>query len=204
MRTAIYGGTFNPIHNGHIHLLAQMQGILHFDRVLLIPSFVPPHKENDDMAPAALRLRMCRRAVEDLSFPAEVSDIEIRREGKSYTADTLQELRRLYPEDRFFFLMGEDMFVTVESWYRPEVIFREAALCAVPRSENGFERMKTFAAEYEKKGAVCYVEDVSVLDISSTMIRSLTAEGKPIDGLTPPRVARVIRQKGLYREASHG
>ena len=198
IRTAIYGGTFNPIHNAHVRLLSELARRLSFDRVLLIPASVPPHKVCRDMASGEDRLSMCKEAAKEFSFNVEVSDMELLRKGKSYTSDTLLALREKYSEDEFYFLMGEDMFLTVDRWHCPEIIFREAVLCAVPRSEEGLPQMKACAEKYRKSGARCLIENVEFLDISSTQIRDLCKERKSIDHLVPLGVKQYIEEKGLY------
>ena len=136
MKTGIYGGTFNPIHNGHLHIVEEFRRGLGLDRVLLIPTRVPPHKAAPDLASAQDRCAMCRLAIQEKPW-LELSDIEMRREGKSYTAETLEELSALYPQDQFYLLMGEDMFLTLDRWYRPETIFSLASVCTTPRSADG-------------------------------------------------------------------
>lgn len=198
IRTAIYGGTFNPIHNAHVRLLSELARRLSFDRVLLIPSSVPPHKICDEMASGEDRLIMCKEAAKEFPFKVEVSDMELLREGKSYTSDTLLALREQYPEDEFYFLMGEDMFLTVDRWHCPEIIFREAVLCAVPRSAEGVSKMEACAEKYRKAGAKCLIENVEFVDISSTQIRKLRREGNPVESLVPKGVWRYMDEKGLY------
>ena len=200
MRTGIYGGTFNPIHSGHVHLLRAFIGRLGLDRVLLIPTGIPPHKEAPALAPAEERLAMCRLAVEDIrEAPVELCGIELERPGKSYTAETLSQLRGLYPADEFFLLMGEDMFLTVDKWYRPEAIMALATLCCVPRSGDGMKKLRLKKAQLEKDfSARCRVEDIPCFPASSTQVRELAAAGRPLEGLVPPGVARYIREKRLY------
>ena len=106
---------------------------LGLDRVLLIPTRVPPHKAAPDLASAQDRCAMCRLAIQEKPW-LELSDIEMRREGKSYTAETLEELSALYPRDQFYLLMGEDMFLTLGHWYRPETIFRWLGVHHAPQS----------------------------------------------------------------------
>ena len=147
MKTGIYGGTFNPIHNGHLHIVEEFRRGLGLDRVLLIPTRVPPHKAAPDLASAGERFAMCRLAAQGKPW-LELSDIEMRREGKSYTAETLEELSALYPQDQFYLLMGEDMFLTLGRWYRPETIFSLASVCTTPRSPDGLDALRQKALEY--------------------------------------------------------
>lgn len=118
MRIGIYGGTFNPIHSAHVHLVREFIKRLSLNRVILIPTGTPPHKATHQLASGADRIEMCRLAAADIAeCPVTVSDIEVLRTGKSYTADTMTELKAQYPDDELFLLMGEDMFCTVEKWY---------------------------------------------------------------------------------------
>ena len=167
MKTAVYGGTFNPIHRGHIHILGEFMERLALDRALLIPDGAPPHKQALDLAPGEHRLGMCRLdrnrylsldshkskmpqsgehrlgmcrlAAEALPGRVEVSPIELERPGRSYTSDTLAQLNGLFPGEELYLLMGEDMFLTVDRWHAAEEIFRRAVLCASPRSPAGLE-----------------------------------------------------------------
>ncbi len=202
MKTGIYGGTFNPIHTGHVRLLADFIGRLGLERVLLIPTGTPPHKQAHSLASAQQRLDMCRLAVGGITAaPVELCEIELHRPGKSFTADTLEELRRLYPQDEFFLLMGEDMFLTVDKWYRPEAIMAQAVLCCTPRSRDGLEKLKQKKAQLERDfSARCRVEDIPYFPASSTQVRELAQAGQPLDGLVPEAVARYISENNLYRK----
>ena len=107
MRIGIYGGTFNPIHTAHVHLVREFIKRLSLDRVILIPTGTPPHKATHQLASGADRIEMCRLAAADIAeCPVTVSDIEVLRTGKSYTADTMTELKAQYPDDELFLLMG--------------------------------------------------------------------------------------------------
>lgn len=201
MRTGVYGGTFNPIHRGHVHILGEFARRLRLDRVLLIPAGIPPHKQPHHLASPAHRVEMCRLAAEELGeIQVIVSRLELDRPGKSFTSETLTALSGLYPEDDFFLLMGEDMFLTVDSWHDAGTIFRLACLCASPRSREGFQHLQTKRRALEALGARCRVEDITFLDVSSTRVRELAAAGRPLKGLVPDRVAAYIRKNGIYRE----
>ncbi len=204
MKTGIYGGTFNPIHLGHLHILREFIRRLSLDRVLLIPTGRPPHKLAPGLALAKHRLAMCALAAREIPEAAvEVSALETQRRGKSYTADTLEELEVLYPQDRFFFLMGEDMFLTIDRWYRPEAICSGAALCASPRSVDGMKKLEAQKRKLEREfSARCFLEDIPYLEVSSTQVRELAQKGQDISGLVPESVAGYIKSWGLYRKES--
>ena len=201
MKPGIYGGTFNPIHNGHLHIVEEFRRGLGLDRVLLIPTRVPPHKAAPDLASAGERFAMCRLAAQGKPW-LELSDIEMRREGKSYTAETLEELSALYPQDQFYLLMGEDMFLTLGSWYRPETIFSLASVCTTPRSPDGLDALRQKALEYTGQfQARCFLEHIPYLPISSTQVRQAVARGEDVSGLVPQTVATYMKERGLYRPA---
>ncbi len=203
MKTGVYGGTFNPIHLGHIHILKEFIRRLSLDKVLLIPTGTPPHKNTPSLAGAEDRLAMCGLALQEIEkAPVEISEIELKREGKSYTADTLRALKEEYPEDELFLLMGEDMFLTVHQWYCPETIFALAALCASPRSKDGLCKLMAQKKQLEEVyGAKCLVENIPYFPASSTEIRDRAARGESLSGLVPPEVEKYIVAHGLYREA---
>ncbi len=204
MRTGVYGGTFNPIHRGHVHILGEFARRLGLGRVLLIPTGIPPHKRPQSLASSARRVEMCRLAAQELpEIQVVVSRIELERPGKSFTSVTLSQLSGLYPADDFFLLMGEDMFLTVDNWHNAATIFRLASLCASPRSQAGLERLRAKKRELEALGARCFVEDIPFWDVSSTMVRELAAKQKPLKGLVPEKVAEYIEKNGIYREAQN-
>lgn len=144
---------------------------------------------------------MCRLAAQGKPW-LELSDIEMRREGKSYTAETLEELSALYPQDQFYLLMGEDMFLTLGRWYRPETIFSLASVCTTPRSPDGLDALRQKALEYTGQfQARCFLEHIPYLPISSTQVRQAVARGEDISGLVPQAVAAYMKERGLYRPA---
>ncbi|XOQ44213.1 MAG: putative nicotinate-nucleotide adenylyltransferase [Clostridium sp.] len=200
-KIAILGGTFNPIHNGHLHLVRQFSQIIKADRVLLIPTRTPPHKAAPDLAPAQDRLEMCRLAAEPDGF--EVSDMEIRREGPSYTSDTLLELKQKYPDSQLFFITGEDMFLTLGKWHKPEIVYSLATICAAPRSRHGCTALNQYAEKVRKLGAKTMICDIEYLPISSTMVRRAVHRGENLLAYVPKQVADFIYEHHLYLEERH-
>ncbi len=196
-KIAVFGGTFNPIHNGHLHLAAGFAKALGAEKVLLIPARVPPHKAAPDLAPARDRLAMCRAAAGGVF---EASDLEIRRPGPSYTSNTLRELKALRPDAELYLITGEDMFLTLEQWHEPDVIFSLATVCAAPRSEAGCGRLLEYARALRRRGARTRVENIAYLPISSTGVREAVRRGAGIAGLVPVPVERYIREHHLYLE----
>jgi len=183
MRTGIFGGTFNPIHNGHIKLARAYRSELELDRMLVIPTRIPPHKVSTELADGKDRLQMCR-----LAFAGqpefEVSDIELCRTEPSYTVDTLEALHARWPEDELFLLTGSDMFLTL--------------MCVGEREPNLFGRLQTYGRYLESLGARCRVIDIDPVQVSSTAVRERIHLGLPIDRLVPPAVAAYIAERQLY------
>lgn len=196
-RIALFGGTFDPIHNGHVQLAREFAARLSLHRVLFMPTFVPPHKVKPDLAPAVDRLAMCRLACEPYA-ELEVSDLEINRRGASFTVFTLEALKRQHPDAELFLLTGADMFLTLSTWYRFADIADMATLCAAPRDEVTADLLVGYAKKLEQQGARCVVEAIPIVEISSTEIREKAAAGKALEGLVPPAVEDYIVQKQVY------
>lgn len=171
MRIGIMGGTFNPPHKGHINAARSAQREIGLDRLIFIPAGIPPHKEMDkNSAKASDRLNMARLAARCIG--AEVSDIEISRCGKSFTVDTLKELKRLYPEAELWLIMGTDMFLSLETWREPQTIFSLASIAAVPRNEEDIQKLSEHGKMLcERYGAVSRIIDAPVVTISSSELR---------------------------------
>lgn len=199
MRIALLGGSFDPIHTGHLQLARMFAKQLSLDRVLLMPTSVPPHKLRSTMAPAQDRLAMCRLAVEgDPLF--EVSDLEIARGGASFTADTLDTLTKQSPSVQWYLITGADMFLTLGSWWRFADIARMAVLCAAPRDGADAARLREYARRLEEKGARCVIAGQPVMPVSSTAIRQRIAQGEPAGDWLPAKVEDYIARKGLYKD----
>ena len=201
MKIGIYGGTFNPIHLGHIHILREFILRLGLSKAILIPTHVPPHKQTFDLASGEERVAMCEQAAKEITeAPVEVSTMELEREGKSYTAETLEELTRQHPEDEFYLLMGEDMFLTIHQWYHPEIIFSLATVCGSPRSGDGLQKLCEQQEFLEETyGARCRVENIPYFPASSTEVRELAQQGESLSRLVPESVEDYIKTHGLYR-----
>ncbi len=196
-RIALFGGTFDPIHNGHIQLAREFAARLSLDRVVLMPTFVPPHKLKTDLAPAVDRLAMCRLACKPYAELA-VSDFEINRRGASFTVFTLEAMQKQYPRAELFLLTGADMFLTLSTWHRFADIARLATLCAAPRDEATAEKLREYAKILEQQGARCVVEAIPLCELSSTAIRQKAAAGEKLTDLVPLSVEVYIAQKQLY------
>lgn len=196
-KIGVLGGTFNPIHNGHIYLGENFARALSLNKVLLVPTYTPPHKCARNLAPPTHRLNMCK-LVAGLSDIFEVSDIEIARKGKSYTVDTLKKLSQLYPKADIFLLTGADMFTTLLEWKNYKDIFALATVCAAPRDKKNAAVLQNYAKQLKKLGARTFILDVPVKDISSSKIREKLRAGQGIGELVPLVVENYIKENRLY------
>ena len=201
MKIAMFGGSFNPIHTGHIMLLKAFAKELELDKVLLMPPYITPHKhkQGDNSVSFEQKLEMCRLAVKDIPF-AEVSDIEIRRQGTSYTYMTLEELKKIYPDDELFLITGADMFMTIHEWKHPEIIFKLATICGVPRNDDDISDLQKQAEYLHTLGAKTYIFNADIMTVSSTEIRNNISQGKSISGMVTQEVEKYIYENGLYKE----
>jgi nicotinate-nucleotide adenylyltransferase len=199
-KLGILGGTFDPIHSGHIAMAQAARQAHGLDRVLLVPAARPPHKERE-LAPAADRLAMARLAAE--SAPGiEASDIEIRRGGTSYTAETLEELARERPDAELYFILGADSVPELKSWWRLPRIFELARLVVVnrPGCKGLFppEQFQGIPGELLER-AECDRVQMPPVPVSSTGVRKAVRRGEPLGAKVPPGVEEYIRRRGLYR-----
>ncbi|MBQ6165114.1 MAG: nicotinate-nucleotide adenylyltransferase [Clostridia bacterium] len=199
MRIGILGGTFDPPHKGHLYLGENFADALSLDRVLVIPAAIPPHKAEKKLSSDEDRLEMCRLAFYDDVF--EVTDLELRREGKSYTVDTLALLRAEYPDDDFYLLIGSDMLLYFDKWYRWRDIKSMCTLCSFSRSDDEDYALLRDYAENVLGGGVLLL-DQPPMEISSTEVRRRVRAGEEIGELVPEAVEEYIRERGLYREAA--
>ena len=200
-RIGIYGGTFNPPHTGHISAAIAAVDALRLDKLLIIPTGVSPHKKLPEGSPTShQRLEMVTLAAK--SDPRIVPcDIEIRREGPSYTYHTILQLKESYPEDTLILLMGTDMFLSFDGWRQPQTILENAALGVFYRGEPGeLEAIEEKKRQLEGIGAQVYLVQNPVIPISSTQLRRMLVF-QCADPFLPEGVGEYIAQNGLYGEA---
>lgn len=196
MKIGIYGGSFNPVHNGHIHLALTAAEELALDKVYLVPSGISPHRSSAEYASGDDRLEMLRLA----SAPYEkldVCDFEIRREGKSYTICTVEEFRRRFPDDELFLLVGSDMLMCFDSWNRFEDILREVTLVVVSRKDGDIDALRQKADELRKFGKIL-VSSSHPVEVSSTEIRKNFSKNEKSSCYLDENVVQYIRSKNLY------
>jgi nicotinate-nucleotide adenylyltransferase len=186
-RLGVLGGTFDPPHLGHLVVASDVYEGLGLDRLLLVPSADPPHKQGRVAASAEQRLRMTRAAV--LGDPRfEVDDLELRRSGLSYSVDTVRAVREREPGCELYFVMGVDQLRELHTWHRPEELARLASLVAIPREGE---------TRPESPYPVSWLP-VTRIDLSATEIRRRVAAGRSIRYLVPEVVREIIEAEGLY------
>lgn len=196
-KIGLYGGTFAPPHLGHVHAALAFLRAIPVDRLLIMPTFQPPHKAKAAGDMPEVRLKMCRAAFGEIPG-VEVSDYEIAKADVSYTVQTL---RHLTADDREIYLLcGTDMFLTLGKWYRAEEIFRLAKIVCVSRTtEKEREIAETHAGYREKFGQDCILLAEAPLEVSSTQIREAIREGRSLAEYVPAAVEAILRRDGLYK-----
>lgn len=201
MRRALFGGSFDPVHKGHVSLASELQKALRLDEVIVMPTGISPFKKDMTRRPAsgADRLEMCRLAFADIPF-VTVSDYEISRGGVSYTVDTVRYLRGLYPNDKLFLLVGGDMLASFDRWKNWQEILSMCSLAAVSRERDGAdtENLEKKASELRRFGEVIFVK-TEPLEISSTEIREKIIKNSDISCYVPQNVVKYILERGSYK-----
>jgi nicotinate-nucleotide adenylyltransferase len=189
----VLGGTFDPIHMGHLVLAEQVREKFQLDRVIFIPCASPPHKTEQELSPTQDRFEMTKLALQGNSYFL-VSDIELKREGLSYTVETLRELKGLYKDKEIYFLTGSDVLNEITTWKNPEEIYKLAKLVIGIRP--GFDKFDP-ENHFAKKSIIVNITGV---DISSTQIREKVRKGESIKYLVPPKVEEYIKKRNLYKK----
>jgi nicotinate-nucleotide adenylyltransferase len=215
-RMGLFGGTFDPIHLGHLRAAREVLERCRLDRILFVPSFIPPHKERKGMAPARDRLRMVELACAgEPRFAA--SSIEVDAGGKSYSVLTLERIRGLYPGARVFFILGIDAFLEIGTWREHERVLDESLFIVMTRPGARLEDAAAVVGESLRSRIRAIIEGENVdevlagdhrifllpiraLDVSSTEVRRQVRAGETLAGLVPDAVGNYIRSRGLYRD----
>lgn len=184
------GGTFDPVHHGHLVAAEEARSALELKRVLFIPAGRPWQKEREDVTAGHHRLAMTRLATDDNPF-FEVSTIELDREGRTYTIDTLRAVRDRHPDDELFFITGADAISQILTWKDPDEILALACFVAVTRPGHDL-------GDLRRRAERIVILEIPALAISSTDIRERVASGRPIRYLVPDQVRRYIDEQSLY------
>lgn len=204
-RIGIMGGTFDPVHMGHLQIGRQAKEEYGLEQVWFMPSGQPPHKKDHKVTAASLRCAMAELAMEGQEGFV-LSRFEVDRPGMTYTAQTLALLKERYPEHDFYFIIGADSLYEIEGWYAPAQIMAQTVLLVAGRAYEqdhpDLEAQILYLAQ--RYGAKIYQLHCPQMDISSEEIRSLAARGADLAGLLPEKVIAFIREKGLYTKRGDG
>jgi len=188
MKIGILGGTFNPVHIGHLILAEEAREKLSLDKIIFVPANLPPHKLNGDIASASLRYKMLRLAVKSSKY-FSVSDVEIKRNGRSYTIDTVKKLKGIYPGDELYFIIGSDLLKYLDEWKDLSEITKLVKFVAATRPGYPLEKIPTYIATLP----------IRAVDISGFEIRQAIKNNKSFKYLVPEAVFQYITKKGLYK-----
>jgi len=203
-KIGIMGGTFNPIHYGHLMLAENAYDFCRLDQIWFIPSADPPHKMNMDVLDYEYRSRMTELAVRDIPYFLKY-DFENKRNEPSYTSETLRLLKADYPEMEFYFIMGADSLFQLETWHEPEKVMAQAGLIVAVRDHHSLEEMqKQIDHLTDKYGARIQLMDMPGTDVSSALIRKKIKNHRTIRFLVPESVREYIQSHDLYTERSDG
>lgn len=197
MNIGIYGGTFDPVHKGHVRMLQNIVERTKLGKVIILPDRIPPHKQADGLVSGEHRAQMCRIAFSDFEN-TEVSDWEIKREGKSYSVITLRHMSEVYAGDRLYFIMGSDMLMSFERWYRYEEILSLSGLICVSRCDEDTPLLEEYANRLRAKGGEIIIVDAQPFEVSSTEIRRRLKTGVDCSDIMDSRVLEYIRENKLY------
>lgn len=200
MKVGILGGTFDPIHNAHIEIAREALRQFELDKVVIMPTPNPPHKDKNKITCNFHRINMIRLALQNLDN-IEFSDFEISKSDTIYTADTLYMLKELHPENEYYFIVGSDSIASFMSWYRPDVILKYAKLLAVRRDDESSKIMDEKIYEIEQTYNVKIdIISMNSMDVSSSFIR--THEYSEIEKMIPEIVFRYIKENKLYQDGN--
>ena len=197
MRLGIFGGAFNPVHNGHINLAKSYLNSLNLDKLLIIPTGNPPHRDAAGLADGKSRLDMLSLAFGGVD-KIEVSDIEFQRKEKSYTYETVKEIRKIYADAEIFLIIGADQFLSFDKWYRYEDLLKEVVLCTAAREENMRDAIEAYAKVLLGGKYNYFLADFSPIVVSSSEIREKLIKREDISQLVPEKVYEYIKDKELY------
>ncbi len=201
MKRAIFGGSFDPVHNGHVKLVESLCEAVTPDEVIVMPTGISPFKKDMKRRPAraADRLEMCRLAFADMPC-VTVSDYEVSRSEVSYTVDTVRHFRELYPDDELYLLIGSDMLLTFDRWRKFEEILADCTLCAASREEGltDLENLEKKAAELRRYGSIIIIK-AEPFEVSSTEIREKIIKNFDISCYVSKNVVKYISENNLYK-----
>lgn len=199
MRIGIYGGSFDPVHNGHINAARNFMEELSLDKIIIVPAYCSPFKKGLAVTPSQHRLNMCNIAFGNTEG-FEVSDVEILRSDEGYMSDTVAQIREQYPDAELFLLLGSDQLLTFQKWHAWSKITDEATVAAAARTWDDDAAMEAAAAVLRSYGAEVIIVPIDVKELSSTDVREAVRRGDDISAMVPPGVAEYIWDNYLYYE----
>lgn len=200
MKTAIYGGTFNPVHKGHYNCLKTVLDCIELDRVIVLPDRIPPHKPAGELISGKDRMNMCKLAFEKLD-KVTFSDWELKQKGKSYSVITLRHFHKKYPDDKLYFIMGSDMLLSFESWFEYKEILQLASLVCVSRENTDTKQKLEKHAKrlMAENGGEIIIVDTTPFEVSSTQIREMIKKSADASCYLDENVVQYISDNDLYR-----
>lgn len=199
MRIGIYGGSFDPVHNGHINAARNFMEELSLDKIIIVPAYCSPFKKGLAVTPSQHRFNMCNIAFGNTEG-FEVSDAEILRADEGYMSDTVAQIREQYPDAELFLLLGSDQLLTFQKWHAWSKITDEATVAAAARTWDDDAAMEAAAAVLRSYGAEVIIVPIDVKELSSTDVREAVRRGDDISAMVPPGVAEYIWDNYLYYE----
>lgn len=199
MRIGIYGGSFDPVHNGHINAARNFMEELSLDKIIIVPAYCSPFKKGLAVTPSQHRLNMCNIAFGNTEG-FEVSDAEILRADEGYMSDTVAQIREQYPDAELFLLLGSDQLLTFQKWHAWSKITDEVTVAAAARTWDDDVAMEAAAAVLRSYGAEVIIVPIDVKELSSTDVREAVRRGDDISAMVPPGVAEYIWDNYLYYE----
>ncbi len=219
-RIGLFGGTFNPVHIGHISVSENLKAYFNLDKIIMIPAYIPPHKKSEEIADIDHRLAMLRIATKKHPF-FSISEIEIDRKGVSYSIDTISYFKAKYDKKKLFFIIGYDAFIELHTWKSYEKLPETISFIVMPRRADsrfepdkmiidlnrylkidlgfGYEFDKSRSAYIHKKKKNIFFADIPSPNISSTQIRSCIKRDKDIGYMVTKEISDYIKEKGLYK-----
>lgn len=197
MKIGIYGGSFDPVHNGHVNAAKTFMEECSLDKVIIVPAYCPPHKKGLAITPSEHRLNMCNLAFGNIEG-FEVSDIEIVREDEGYMADTVEQIQERYPDDDLYLMLGGDMLLDFQNWYEWHRITERAVIVSAPRDWENDKKLEEEAAILRSYGAEVMIIPIDVKEISSTDVREAVRRSDDITSMVPEKVAEYIWDHYLY------
>ncbi len=194
MLTAIFGGTFNPLHNGHYEILKSLNNDSEVGKILLMPDRLPPHKSAEALIDDQTRIEMCKIAAEDFS-KCELCLIEFEREGKSYTYDTVKLLKKRYKNEKLAFVIGGDMLVYFDKWWKYKKLMKMLTFIVFKRTATDVGEFDACIERFKKEGMEIILKNAEITNVSSTDLRN---DFSLSEKLLPDKVYEFLKQKGVY------